>query len=103
MKIAQKFVPFATAKKEIRALAKHNYLKNPDGAVKCIPNQEGTDLLDVIEVLYNDEYINVTVTKEDLRNIHWDAYVQSSDDEVFLPYNEESYEGDLLEDEYDFY
>lgn len=103
MKAAGKFIAYKTASTSLQRQAQHKYLSNPNKAVNCIPDESNTELIDVIEVIQNDEYIYIVVTADDLKQIYWDAYLETSDDGVFMPYAEDNFEGDILGESAELY
>ncbi|MBD3636410.1 MAG: hypothetical protein HUJ25_03635 [Crocinitomicaceae bacterium] len=79
------------------------YMDDPQGAIMRIPNEDETILRDAIEIWHNGEYHLVIVNEDNLRKIHWDAYLQSSDDGIFLSYFDDENPENFTDDGFDFH
>ena len=101
MKKQAKFIQFSSANEDVKRAVQHNYLKDPNNTVKRIPDETNEKLVDVIEVLINSDYINVIVNQEDLRQMYWNLYLETSDDGVYLHYSDDNFSGDIPGNEYD--
>jgi aspartyl-tRNA synthetase len=98
-----KFISYQIAEPDIKKSVQFKYLRDIEKSIQVIPDEEHQRLIDVIEVIHNEEYIYVTVTSEDLRDIHWNAYLETSDDGIYLPYHDDNFQGEFLGTENDLY
>ena len=83
---------------ELKKKVATKYLNDPLGSIIRMPDDNSAAILDMIEVLHNGEYHLVIVTENDLRKMHWDAFPESGDEGMSLPYLDNENYDDLFDD-----
>lgn len=93
--MASSIIKFAEANEQLQLKAKAKYLDDPITSLVKIPAYNGSELSHAIDVWHQNHHYLLMVTEEELRNMHWDAYLEISDDGEYLPYY-----GDLDDSDY---